>query len=306
MKNLTLSIMPTYMCNYNCQYCYLGGLRKDRTTLDLLTLQDRINELEKEYHISNVNLFGGELSLLDNQYLNDLVCIPNCKRTSLTTNLSNEDIINFCLTRNIKANVSLNEERDYYKDTLKKVQKYKKTKIIDLSVVVLPSLLNKSTKTLYKFYDNLGLDVLFIQYHKSIHNEKYNVSLKEYSDFMFNFIKEYYNHQKHNFNIENLIIYNDASYSPTKDSYLFITPDGKYSTVVFNNGVEHYIKFDTLKEWKRHCEKEMLMYKAKCFTCNMFKKCKAEHLEVLNNYGECSGLKELMAKITTIKDCSFN
>ena len=30
-----LSIQPTFLCNYNCEYCYLGNLRKDKTILDL-------------------------------------------------------------------------------------------------------------------------------------------------------------------------------------------------------------------------------------------------------------------------------
>ena len=34
-KKIKLSIQPTFLCNYNCEYCYLGNLRKDKTILDL-------------------------------------------------------------------------------------------------------------------------------------------------------------------------------------------------------------------------------------------------------------------------------
>ena len=37
-----LSIQPTFLCNYNCEYCYLGNLRKDKTILDLDILSLKI------------------------------------------------------------------------------------------------------------------------------------------------------------------------------------------------------------------------------------------------------------------------
>ena len=38
MKNLTLSIMPSYKCNFKCQYCYLGDLIQTDNLLNLENL----------------------------------------------------------------------------------------------------------------------------------------------------------------------------------------------------------------------------------------------------------------------------
>ena len=66
MKNLTLSIMPSYKCNFKCQYCYLGDLIQNDNLLNLENLESSLLELKQLYNIKNVSLYGGELSLLDN------------------------------------------------------------------------------------------------------------------------------------------------------------------------------------------------------------------------------------------------
>lgn len=306
MNSLTLSIMPTLHCDYNCPYCYLGDKRKDKSLLDLYELEKLLDEIRSSYRISVVNLYGGELSLLNHNYLNDLLCAVCTNRLSLTTNLQDENIINFCLARNVKINVSLNEERDHYKETLSKVRKYKNTKIMDLSVVVLPSLVKKKPSELYKFYNDIGLDVLFIQYHKSINNQlRYDISLEDYSNFLYEFILEYKKHDNPSFNIENLMIYNDKLYRPNIDSYLFINNKCKLCTVTFKDGIERYIEFDSLSDWQKYCHKENERYKVLCSSCKLFGRCKAEHLETFNNTGECSGLKCLLNKLTYKNICSL-
>lgn len=301
MKNLTLSIMPSYKCNFKCEYCYLGDLIKTYKSLDLSVMNDLLLELKQQYTINHVNLYGGELSLLDQNYLQQLINIikdniNNCG-ISITSNFSNENILTFCLSNNIQLNVSLNEERYNYLQTLNKIKKFSGTKLFDLAVVVLPSILNYSIPDLYKFYNELEFDVFFIQHHNSIHQQTYSISIDQFSNFLYDFICYHTNQKQNKFKIENLEILNDEDYNPNTESYLFINPDGKYCTTSFKNRIEEYILFDNLQQWQQYCETSRQLYIDKCSTCELFDKCKAEHLEILKNKDECSGLKQLLTSL---------
>ncbi len=298
MKNLTLSIMPSYKCNFKCQYCYLGNLIQSDNLLSLENLESSLLELKQLYNIKNVSLYGGELSLLDNVYLQrlaDLIKLQLPKSSiSLTSNFSNENILTFCLLNNIKLNVSLNEERYQYSKTLQQIKEYTGTKLFDLTVVVLPSIINRPINELYKFYNKLGFDVFFIQHHNSVYKKSCSISLDQFSRFLYDFICYHSMQSDAKFKIENLNVLNDTDFDPNTEGYLFINPNGKYCTTVFKNNIEQYVTFDNLQQWQTFCEKSYQTYIKSCSTCKYFNKCKAEHLETLNNNNECSGLKRLL------------
>lgn len=90
MKKISLSIIPTYWCKTNCKHCYLGDLRKDQTTLDLQCLENKLHQLvENDYTIDSISVYGGEISLLDEQYLIQIVKI-------IRSHVSNQVTIGFC------------------------------------------------------------------------------------------------------------------------------------------------------------------------------------------------------------------
>lgn len=39
--------------------------------------------------------------------------------------------------------------------------------------------------------------------------------------------------------------------------FLFITPFGHYSTVLYQNGIERYEYFNSLEEWEECCKKSI-------------------------------------------------
>lgn len=289
-----ISIMPTYKCNFDCEYCYLGELTKNKKILDLNILNERLSEIEKKYIIETVTIYGGEISLLDKKYLDDLYSLTKDYDPLLVTNLSNEWIIEYSLNKNLNVSISLNEERPHYKQTLEKIYKYKNLKNLSLSVVVLPSLLKRDVKELLEFYESIGLEIMFIQYHPSIYShKKYNISTKDYIDFLINILNEKHKN-KYNITICNEIILNDIKYSPTANNFIFINPDGNYSSIKYdNNEIESPIIFNTLQEWENFCNNEFEWYKENCNSCKYFKKCKAEHLINLKP-GNCSGLYNLL------------
>ena len=290
-----LSIQPTFLCNYNCEYCYLGNLRKDKTILDLDILKQRLEEITKEYIIKNITLYGGEISLLPKNYIIQLISLCeniNIKPT-IVSNLSNDWLITFCDNNNYTLSISLNEERSFYQETLNKLKQITRKDNKNLSIVVLPSLLNKSYTEIMDFYENLGFDIFFIQYHPSILSQKtYNIDINDFSNFLKNVI-EIKHSNIYNINILNEIILKNNDYNPMMDGCLFINPNGKYSTIIYDNHIEHYEEFDSLIEWNNRCQEDYKYYFKNCCLCDLFGKCKAEHLDVIETK-ECSGLYNLL------------
>lgn len=292
MDKLQLSIIPSFYCNYNCQYCYLGDLRKDKKLLNLNDLEKRLQELSN-YKIDNISVYGGELSLLNKPYLEELIKIlPKCEIT-FTTNASNPWLIDWCHQNNIHIAISLNEERPNYHQTIQYLKTLSNKNDIELSVVVLPSLLNKSYSELYQFYNNLGYNVYFIQYHPSkLSKIQYNISQKDYNIFLENMIQE--SHKHNGIKISNEIVFYDKEHIPTKNGFLFINPNGNYSTVIYDeNNIEEYKEYFNLTDWYNDCYNEKQWYFNNCLYCEYYNKCKAEHLVNLQK-PYCSGLYNIL------------
>lgn len=295
MKKISLSIIPTYWCKTNCKYCYLGDLRKDQTTLDLQCLDSKLHQLvENDYVIDSISVYGGEISLLDEQYLIQIVKI-------IRSHVSNQVTIGFCTSGynrsifelaeylKVRVTIPLNQERPDYKKNLQLIKQHN----CSLGVVVLPSIINTPVDQLVEFYDSLGRDVFFYQFYpSSINRSPYSFDIKQYTDFVISFINEY-KKKPRSFGLINLSEWMDKCYNPEASGFIYISPNGKWMTTGYSDCLESFVEFDTLDQWKQYCKKERLQRLIKCNACPYYDKCKAEHLVVM---GEeyCSGMRKLI------------
>lgn len=295
MKKISLSIIPTYWCKTNCKYCYLGDLRKDQTTLDLQCLDNKLHQLvENDYVIDSISVCGGEISLLDEQYLIQIVKI-------IRSHVSNQVTIGFCTSGynrsifelaeylKVRVTIPLNQERPDYKKNLQLIKQHN----CSLGVVVLPSIINTPVDQLVEFYDSLGRDVFFYQFYpSSINRSPYSFDIKQYTDFVISFINEY-KKKPRSFGLINLSEWMDKCYNPEASGFIYISPNGKWMTTGYSDCLESFVEFDTLDQWKQYCKKERLQRLIKCNACPYYDKCKAEHLVVM---GEeyCSGMRKLI------------
>lgn len=295
MKKISLSIIPTYWCKTNCKYCYLGDLRKDQTTLDLQCLDNKLHQLvENDYVIDSISVYGGEISLLDEQYLIQIVKI-------IRSHVSNQVTIGFCTSGynrsifelaeylKVRVTIPLNQERPDYKKNLQLIKQHN----CSLGVVVLPSIINTPVDKLVEFYDSLGRDVFFYQFYpSSINRSPYSFDIKQYTDFVISFINEY-KKKPRSFGLINLSEWMDKCYNPEASGFIYISPNGKWMTTGYSDCLESFVEFDTLDQWKQYCKKERLQRLIKCNACPYYDKCKAEHLVVM---GEeyCSGMRKLI------------
>ena len=78
----TVSVNPTYYCNFRCNFCYLTPAQLgDRLTTKVTTIMDRMNEISNYTKITHIDLYGGEVAILPSDYLTLLITL--LKKTQL-------------------------------------------------------------------------------------------------------------------------------------------------------------------------------------------------------------------------------
>lgn len=295
MNRISLSIIPTYWCKTNCKYCYLGSLRQNKTVLSLQCLNEKLSQLkEGGYLIDSVSVYGGEISLLDHDYLRELVSITR-------RYVSENNAIGFCTSGyersifklakqlDVDITIPLNQERPDYKKNLQIAKQYQCV----LGVVVLPSIINTPIGQLIDFYESLGRDVYFYQFYpSSINSCPYLFDIKQYTDFIIRFISEYKKASR-SFQIINLAEWCDSNYNPEASGFIYINPYGRWMTTNYSGCLESFVEFNTLDDWKQYCKKEHFLRLTKCCGCIYYDQCKAEHLVIMGNE-YCSGLKKIL------------
>ena len=66
---MIISLNPTYLCNFKCDFCYLTPTQlADKNKINLGDLDKRLSEVSKVVPIEYVDLYGGEISVLGDDY----------------------------------------------------------------------------------------------------------------------------------------------------------------------------------------------------------------------------------------------
>ena len=72
----TVSVNPTYYCNFRCDFCYLTPKQLgDRLKIQISTLRKRMNEISDYTKITHIDLYGGEIAILYSGYLTELITL---------------------------------------------------------------------------------------------------------------------------------------------------------------------------------------------------------------------------------------
>lgn len=289
-KKIEVNVMPNYFCNYSCEYCYLGDLRKDRKIIDSELLRKNLEDISSRYDIDRIGVYGGEISLLPKDKLEKLVNV--CKKFSdnivLISNMSNDIEMN-----GVRFATSLNYERTNYEGTKLKLL-FTDKKNLSINIVITPSILKRDIDSLMKELDLYGANIELVRYSPSKANYfKYDISDKEFEDYLKLFISKYKN-RKNKFTLSNISMLDDClekKYSPCMDSVIFINPYNKLCFIDFDENREFFHSVESIDDYVTNVENEYRKYIDKCSSCEYFGHCYAEHLN-LNE--ECCGMKSLL------------
>lgn len=304
---INLSLNPTYYCNFSCDFCYLTTEQlNDRTLLPIEVIVERVDELLDHFEIGHVDLYGGEVLLLPEEYLlaiKEIFLSRGINDIVLVTNLSHvPDLVH---DSDFKISVSYDfSAREKHEKVFENIMLLS-NKFVMLTLAS-REFLDKVTPD--EYVNTLAsLPHLWHAEIKPYSSNQANVqpvSFKEFEEFVWQVI----NHPNRNFTFENEWQLEDVisgERNAFSDDHVYITPTGDLAVLEFDSQDREYFKVvDGISGYLEWCEQEKarVSMNAICNACPYYGKCLSEHLrEVVALDESCNGFRGLIERWEKLK-----
>ncbi len=299
--SITLSLNPLYQCNFRCDFCYLSPKQlSDPKKLDLEILKLRLLEISShDIQIEHVDLYGGEIALLGEDYLNKLDHILQDHGDPTINIITNFSVMTpYFFTEHTDLSVSFDFEarQDHEKVIQNLIFSPKKVSILILATEkILEMDVDQMIATLNTIKT---IESVEIKPYSTNQANQHPISHEMYEDF----VKEWISRRDSiDFNFTNInqlektISDNRNAFS---DDHVYITPNGKFSVLEFDDkDDEFFLELETFEDylsWTR-IEKEKIVRNQFCSKCSYLGKCLTEHYREVKSLEEsCNGYIKLI------------
>lgn len=274
---------------------------RDKTVASLDGIESKLIEVTRKTKkkIKHIDLYGGEIGLLDDDYLDSLLNIIekySDYKCSFITNLSILKPI-FSDPR-IELSISFDfEERQMDELVFSNIALLDR----DVSILILASknILKKNVDNMIKQLNCLSniISVEIKPYSANQSNQQ-NVAFSEYESFIQSWIESDIE-MKFNFvNYDKIKGSLLKEYSSFSSDHIYITPNNKFGILDFDEkDNEVFVELDTFEGFLEWSEKEVLKVKSNkyCKECRYIGHCLTEHYREVKSLDEsCNGFKHLL------------
>lgn len=302
METINLSLNPTYLCNFRCEFCYLTEEQlseKNKISLDVLT--QRLEEIELAcYELDHVDLYGGEIALLGDKYLYELdKCLNKFATPSVNvvTNLSK--IVDYFKEDYIDLSVSFDfTAREKSDRVLSNIISLKK----DIAILMLasPALLKIDIDMMINTFNGIGnIKSVEIKPYSSNQANQLHVTNKDYEEFIFEWLKKTKSSKFEFINRKQIERAKQKQNNAFSDDHIYITPSGKFAVLEFDkNGDEFFLELESMEEYRKWCtfEKERVKSNLICGQCQFLGHCLTEHYRFVGSLDQsCNGFINLIS-----------
>jgi sulfatase maturation enzyme AslB (radical SAM superfamily) len=298
-SKISLSINPSYFCNFDCNFCYLTPEQlNNRTILDLDVLSQRIFEVEKFYKIKHVDIYGGEISLLGDHYLKQIV--KRCSRNTtinFITNLSKDlDLFsnpNFELSVSWDGRIRRQHEKVYQNII-------KLTRPAHLLLLASPEMLKWSDCELHDIVNMINkaamITTVEIKPYSINQSNHYKIDPIEFEKFV---MKWFSLEKKFLFiNEENLKNVFKGTTNSFSSDHIYITPKGDFAVLEFDEKNREYFKeLGSIEDYIAWCNNEQIrtFNNSVCNSCQYLGRCLTEHIRHVESIEfSCDGYFKLI------------
>lgn len=295
-KPITVSINPSYFCNFRCNFCYLT--EQQLSEQKKISLEQLDNLLSQIPNIGHIDLYGGEIGALKKDYfygLRDTIRKYYSNKINIITNYSM--IHNGFFEDDFHLSVSYDWQA---REKFDKVYQNMLISPVPISVLVLasPKVLEMDVdEMIYSLNICSNVQSVEIKPYSSNQSNDLNVNYSQYEEFVkkwivspieknFEFINEYY--------LQDVL---DKTRNAFSDDHVYITPSGKFAVLEFDlNDREYFLELDSFEDYIQWTKKEKTENLSKiCQNCDYFGTCLTEHyryVKDLNN--SCNGYYNLI------------
>ncbi len=292
----TVSINPSYFCNFSCDFCYLTPEQlSDQKKISLEDLDRLLNDIPS---IEYVDLYGGEIGALKKDYfygLKDTVRKHYDNEINIITNYSMlhdgfyEDDVYLSVSYDFEAR----EKSDLvYENML--------LSPVPIAVLILasPVILEKDVEEMIMLLNMCSsVESVEIKPYSINQANSYTVTHKDFEDHIIKWLEadtpknfQFVNEDK----IQSSI---SKEYNAFSDNHIYITPNGKYGVLEFDESdKEYFLELDTWQDYIAWTEKEKSNNVSSiCKSCKYFGNCLTEHYRYVKDLdNSCNGYRGLL------------
>lgn len=296
---MIISINPTYYCNFKCDFCYLTKEQlNDRKKLDIALLEQRIKEVLVYDKIDMVDLYGGEIGLLPEEYVEqicDMLVTHGIEDINIITNLSmvNRVILNPNLYITVSYDFDVREQYQRVWNNMFMLPK-------KFSILILASkgVIDKDVDQMINELNLLSnLQSVEIKPYSTNQANAHDVSFVDFENFVKRWITSSVEKKFQFINEENIHTTLNGQRNAFSNDHVYITPEGKFAVLEFDlNDNEYFKSLDSFQEYISWATEEPSKNVSQiCKNCEYYGKCLTEHYRyVINLEKSCNGFKGLL------------
>lgn len=298
--NITVSVNPTYLCNFRCDFCYLTPEQlADRTTASVDKISQLLDQIAAQRTISHVDLYGGEISVLPEEYQTNLVDLIQRHCTgavNVVTNLYritplvNEPTVTITVSYDFNA-------RERHETVLRNMKGLNRP--FHVLVLATNRVLSMNVDDIINTFNGIpNVRTIEIKPYSSNQANQHNMTHVQYEEFVKKWlsskvIKRFEFTNQHE--LDGVLSGTRNSFS---DDHVYITPAGRFAVLEFDlNGNEFFQEldcFDQYVEWTFK-EKARVFANSHCNTCEYLGRCLTEHIRHVDNVDQsCNGYYKLI------------
>jgi sulfatase maturation enzyme AslB (radical SAM superfamily) len=296
---MILSINPTYYCNFRCDFCYLTKEQLgDRLLLPLEILEERLKEVLTYDSIDMVDLYGGEIGILPEEYVENLCSMLSnhgIDDINIITNLSmvNRVILNPNFYVTVSYDFDCREQHDRVWNNMIKLNR-------NFSILILASkdLIEKNVDEMISQLNLLtNLVSVEIKPYSTNQANEHNVSHKDFELFVQKWLESKIKKNFNFINEQNIIESLQGIRNAFSNDHVYITPHGKFAVLEFDiNDREYFKSLDNYEEYLSWARNEPIKNVSDiCKDCKYYGKCLTEHYRYVKDLNNgCNGYKGLL------------
>lgn len=299
-KPLRISLNPTYLCNFRCEFCYLTPTQlADKKKLDIQLLKDILKDIKAAgYYIEHVDLYGGEIALLPEDYLNEMhELITQDKGTvGVITNLSK--INPYFLRDDVTLSVSFDfEARERHDQVLSNICMLPKP--VAILMLASPNLLKLDVNNMIGILSMINNIVsVDIKPYSSNQSNVLSITDKDFEEFVKKWLTSPVRKKFSFVNKENIKNSLKGEYNAFTNNHIYINPNGKIAVLEFDQADnEFFLEMDNFGEyllWVRD-EHRRVTTNPICSACPYLGHCLTEHYrDVKTLENSCNGFRHLL------------
>jgi len=299
MNNITVSINPSYFCNFRCNFCYLTSEQLgEQKKISLSILDKRLEEISKIRNIEWIDLYGGEIGALKKNYFYQL---KNVIRKYYKNKI------------NIITNYSMLHEgffeNDFYLSVSYDFEAREKSDLVYnnmfQSPVPIAVLILASQSVIEMNVDDMINKLNLCSSIESVEIKPYSINQANaqsitHKDFEL-FVKKWIESsvtKKFDFINEGKIIESlNKNYNAFSNNHVYITPNGNFAVLEFDkDDKEYFLELSSVEEYVKWADDEPVKNISDiCKKCKYYGHCLTEHYRYVKDLkNSCNGYKGLL------------